>query len=148
MFHANLTTHQKQLEKIIDLINWFKAELNFNQSNLESMLFDASTNSNFKNLTFLNSLKTSIKSNPFPIAWNKSISNWQHCLNFDETNNLLKMSNVLGAYDSENQISALTTICEKFKISLNEINSQINSKGKISRQIGFLSGLAIFIFFL
>ena len=73
---VNLKTNQKQIEKLIQLVNWIKTEIRYTQAEIYDIVKDLLNNNNFKSLSFLNDVKNNMNSMPFPTAWETAITNW------------------------------------------------------------------------
>ena len=143
-----LKSTQNQIEKIIQLINWFITELNFNKSNLTTIIENCSSNEMFKNLNFLKKVKTNMHSLPFPNSWEKAVEEWECCLTTDDKKLLKSLSKILGAFDATSQISALKHAKAHFKESFKNAKTAYEQKSKLAKSLGILTGVAICIIFI
>ena len=144
----NLKQNQIKIEKIIELINRIITEIRFAKTNTYKIFKNLSLEENFSCLEFLQYFKKSCNLKPFPKAFKESINNWECSLKKDDLNKLKALANVLGSTDSEGQILALNQAKKRFEESLKSAKKIYDSKGKISRSLGILLGIAIFVIFI
>lgn len=143
-----LKRNQTQINELIQLITWLKIDIRYNKSQLYDMFDRLCSSSKFNNLNFLKNLKCNMMNMPFPIAWKKSVVDWNSSISSDDKDLLKSMSDILGASDSSGQIMALEHIENRFKISLQSAREIYNKKGKLFRSLGILVGLAVFVIFM
>ena len=136
---------QKTIEKLIELLNYIIAEIRYKKTDILTLIMNLSLKESFKKLEFLQNLKNKIKLKPFPIAWASSINESNLSIDKDDENLLKSVSNILGAYDSKDQIVALKHINSQFKESLKNAKENYLSKGKIAKSLGILIAIAIVI---
>ncbi len=141
----SLNLNKKLLEKIVQLINWFIYEIKFCQTSLNELINNCCQQSFFKSLTFLTDVQEKMEFMAFPKAWETSIDKWQTVLNKHDVLNLKSLSNVLGAFDCDSQIAALKRICLQFEESLQNIKKTSETKSKLSKSLGLLTSLAIYV---
>lgn len=144
----SLKQSQIKIEKIIELINWIIIEIKYKKTDIYSMLNILSFEENFKNLEFLQYFKNKSNLKPFPKAWKTAIENWNCTIPKHEKNLLKSLSNILGTTDSNGQIFSLKHLKLRFEESLEHAKSLYIKQGKISRCLGTLFGIAIFIIFI
>lgn len=144
----NLKQNQIKIEKIIELINRIITEIRYKKTTTYKIFKNLSLEENFKNLEFLQHFKENNNLKPFPKVFEESINNWECSLKKDDLNLLKTLANVLGSTDSEGQILTLNLMKKRFEDSLKSAKKIYMSKGKISRSLGILLGVATFIIFI
>ena len=145
---VNLKMNQKQIEKLIQLVNWIKTEIRYTQAEIYDIVNDLLSNNNFKSLSFLNDVKNNMNSMPFPTAWETAITNWNSSILKEDEELLSSMANILGASDSTGQISALDHIEKRFETSYEFAKNLCETKGKLCKSLGILMGLAVLVIFI
>lgn len=140
-----LKSNQNQIEKIIQLINWFITELKFNQSNLTTIIQTCCSNDFFKNLSFLPKIKNNMQTMPFPKSWENAIDNWECSINQNDKKLLKSLSKILGAFDAQSQITTLKHINARFEASFQTAKINYEKQSKLAKSLGILTGLAIYI---
>lgn len=144
----NLKQNQIKIEKIIELINRIITEIRYKKTNTYKIFKTLSLEENFKSLEFLQHFKENTNLKPFPKAFEESINNWECSLKKEDLNLLKTLANILGSTDCEGQILALNQAKTRFEESLKSAKKIYTSKGKISRSLGVLLGIATFIIFI
>lgn len=143
-----LKQNQNKIEKIIDLINWIIYEIKYRKTETSTIFKDVINYEDFKNLEFLTTLKENLKNLPFPVAWENSIDCWECSISQNNKTLLKSLSNVLGTTESKGQILNLKQIKLKFEENLKYAKKIYIEKGKLSRSLGTLLGIAVFIIFI
>ena len=148
LHYVNLKMSQKQIEKLIQLVNWFKTEIRYTQAEIYDIVRDLLSNNNFKSLSFLNDVKDNMNNMPFPTAWKTAITDWNSSILKEDEELLSSMANILGASDSTGQISALDHIEKRFEASYEAAKNLCQTKGKMYKSLGILIGLAVLVIFI
>lgn len=146
--YVNLKTNQKQIEKLIQLVNWIKTEIRYTQAEIYDIVKDLLNNNNFKSLSFLNDVKNNMNNMSFPKAWETAIASWNSSMLKEDEELLNSMANILGASDSTGQISALDHIEKRFEASYEAAKNLCETKGKLYKSLGILMGLAVCVIFI
>lgn len=141
----SLKLNQNQIEKIIQLINWFINEIKFCQNSVQTIVENCCKQAQFKNLDFLKKVEQNMEKMPFPVAWEKAIGSWQCSLTYDDKNLLKSLAQILGAFDAKGQISALEHAKFRFEESFQNAKKQCEKKCNLSKSLGILTSLAIYI---
>lgn len=141
----NLKQNKNKIEKIIELLNHIMTEIRFKKTDINSLFYNLSSDENFKRLEFLQNFKNLENKKPFPQKWNEAIKNWDCSLSTNDKDKLKSLSNILGLTDSKGQIVAIKHVKAQFEESLHKAKKIYLKKGKISRSLGTLIGIAIFI---
>ena len=142
----SLKLNQMQIEKIVQLIEWFINEIKFCQSSVQAMVENCCNQKRFKSLEFLTQVKENMKKIPFPVAWENAVNSWQCCLNSDDKNLLKSLSQYIGAFDAQGQIAALKHTNSRFEESFQNSKTLYEKKGKLAKSLGILTSLAIYVF--
>lgn len=80
----------------------------------------------------------------FPIVWQESLSECkqQLALEQDDYTALNQLTEVLGVYDAQAQLSGILVLETMMKQQLEEAIEQNKTMGKLYRSLGILSGIA------
>lgn len=128
----------KALSQCILLISEFATRIRYQSENISSIIGNAAGKSEYSLLDFLNEIGNSEN---FHNDWENSVNKCSYFTNEDKK--LLNLlGSKLGATDKSGQEAHLSQCTELFKKQLTLAEEEYSRKGKMSRSIGVLGGLA------
>lgn len=125
------------------MTEWFSTEIRYQGRNLNESIASAAEHKSFSQLDFLKTCAETMKSTPFPQAWEASVNEWKCSLEESDLTYLKSLSGVLGACDIQGQLTSLKRVESEFAQSLDKATSQSETKGRMFRSLGILGGIAV-----
>lgn len=150
-YASALSQRVKQLEKCISMVHMMISQLQYSLCPTMELLEQLIAMEEFQSFYFLNRCKSLFsKSVPFTTSWRTAIMSHSDNLQLqaDDKKLLLKLGDILGSMDSENQVHELTLIKNSFESRLSEAQQNREKYGKLYRSLGVLAGVGISIFML
>lgn len=125
-----------------------KGHLKFRITPTQQMIQELSESSSFHKLTFLPQCAEKLKKEKnFPVVWKSCVLQKKNSLHLEQQDidPILSIGDTLGASEAEVQISSLDLIESLLRSNLKEAEEEKRSKGKLYRNLGLLSGIAVSI---
>lgn len=128
------------------MIEKMQTYLKYEKMPTGEMVEQLSANHSLEGLCFLKHCREGMQDNPnFPVVWKSSVeqSTPQLSLVQEDYEILDLIGGVLGGSDLQSQLGGLTLVSGLVKQNLNDANGQKETKGKLYRSLGVLSGIGI-----
>ncbi|WP_040196962.1 stage III sporulation protein AB [Candidatus Soleaferrea massiliensis] len=150
-YSSGLSKRVRQLERCISMIHMMISELQYSLCPTMDLLNHLSAMDEFQDFYFLNACKNLMnKSVPFTTSWRTSLLSHSENLQLsgDDKKVLLRVGDILGAMDGENQVGELKLIETTLDDRLEQARLSREKYGKLYRSLGVLAGVGISIFML
>lgn len=140
-----------ELRQLIELVDKMKVHLQFRVTPTQQMIEELSESSSFQHLGFLKECARRLKEEKnFPEVWKQCFMEGQKFLHLEkqDIDAVLSIGSTLGSSEAGAQISSLELVEALLKSNLEEAAEEKKCKGKLYRNLGVLSGIAVSILIL
>ena len=148
-YASSLSMRVKHLETCISMIHMTISQLQYALCPTMQLLENLIAMEEYKDFYFLSSCKHLFsKSIPFSTSWRTALANHSENLQLstDDKKLLLRLGDILGTMDGDNQISELALIKRSLEDRLEQARQDRQKYGKLYRSLGVLAGFGISIF--
>lgn len=130
----------------VEIIEKIKAEIRYTAKETRQLINELQESECFDKLVFLKKCVDLMDSGiSFPKAWEKAIKSNPENFDSNDLEQIIYLSEVLGATDIQGQISALDMVKCNIENNLYQAEQNCQTKGKMYKSLGMLSGLAVAI---
>ena len=140
-----------ELRQLIELVDKMKGHLRFRVTPTQQMIRELSESSSFQSLIFLNECAERLtEEKNFPEVWKQCFLQAKDSMHLErqDIDAVLSIGDTLGSSEAGAQISSLELVESLLKSNLEEAVEEKRCKGKLYRNLGVLSGIAVSILIL
>ncbi|WMJ23021.1 stage III sporulation protein AB [Paludicola sp. MB14-C6] len=144
-FSKRFQKRVKQLDLLTIMLQRIRVYLEYEKTPTKLLISKLAESESLQELSFLRRCKDKMETNiNFPIVWQESLSECkqQLALEQDDYTALNQLTEVLGVYDAQAQLSGILVLETMMKQQLEEAIEQNKTMGKLYRSLGILSGIA------
>ena len=141
---GNLSKRVSELERLLSLFESIETHLRYRQTPTAELIAAMAASEQYRVFTFLPLCAKRLSAGAdFPTAWRDSLSAsaWDMHLQGGDLDILRSLSDVLGATDTQGQLSALDLASELLRQNLKEAVHKKHTLGKLYRSLGVLVGI-------
>lgn len=146
---SGLTARVKLLSRLVEALGYMRGEISFNLTPLPDIIQSLSAKTGEADKNFFWVCQRGLKKlgdKPFPEIWRESIdSTLGHLLKEEELITFAALGDVLGRYDSEEQVRSLEYAEKRLSLYLQIAETERAQQGKVYGAVSVLSGLAAII---
>ena len=151
MCSDHLKKRVKELERCLVFIDKLKTSLHYQNLPTRELIHSLSGQAACKELLFLRYCSEALdQNNHFPSVWRKSVERCRGKMNLlpEDLELMASLADIVGASDTEGQLSALEMIETLLQKQRNEAISAQQKKGKLYRSLGALAGASMVVLLL
>ncbi len=137
------------LEKLIEMVEIIRSQLNYSASNIHSLLELLTNQKSFKQMYFLNTCLNELNNGTdFVSSWEYSLSSFKSPLNKEDKEIIVSFGFQLGKSDLEGQLSNCDLYKDRLRLQLDNARKNKEKNGDMYMRLSVLSGVLIVILLL
>lgn len=135
-----------QLDDIIKMIATMVDQLRYSKGSCHAIIGEIHKREVVHSTNMINKFMETEQSTPFPIRWEQAMDSSDLVLDPAEFSSLRSISDILGAFSAEEQLTTLNGLSEYFRSRKELMSNYTEKQSKLYRVMGVVGGAAIVVF--